>query len=182
MEGDYHGVRDDEAKHIDIVGLFAYVRKNNTNTNNNTNNNPVSAQPAQPQQQPQQQHSPPASKNTNTNNYPRAGIITEATLKVHKIPAYSNSVRVSFDSIDAAAKTVQDTLAVKPATPSLRFEARGVCSPQPRPPILDCVQCMHVQASTDGPSTLASISSVPKNKVCAVGSAVSNLNFCEILF
>ncbi|CAM9913382.1 unnamed protein product [Pylaiella littoralis] len=39
------------------------------------------------------------------------GIITEATLKVHKIPAYSNSVRVSFDSIDAAAKTVQDTLA-----------------------------------------------------------------------
>ncbi|CAM9193792.1 unnamed protein product [Ectocarpus sp. 12 AP-2014] len=39
------------------------------------------------------------------------GIITEATLKIHKIPAYSNSVRVSFDSIDAAAKTVQDTLA-----------------------------------------------------------------------
>lgn len=42
-----------------------------------------------------------------------AGIITEATLKIHKIPAYSNSVRVSFDSIDAAAKTVQDTLAVR---------------------------------------------------------------------
>lgn len=42
-----------------------------------------------------------------------AGIITEATLKIHKIPAYSNSVRVSFGSIDAAAKTVQDTLAVR---------------------------------------------------------------------
>lgn len=42
-----------------------------------------------------------------------AGIITEVTLKVHKIPAHSSSVRVSFDSIDAAAKTVQDTLAVR---------------------------------------------------------------------
>lgn len=40
------------------------------------------------------------------------GVITELTVKVHKIPAYSNAVRVSFDSIDAAAKAVQDTLAV----------------------------------------------------------------------
>ena len=42
-----------------------------------------------------------------------AGIITEVTLKVHKIPAHSSSVRVAFDSIDDAAKTVQDTLAVR---------------------------------------------------------------------
>ncbi|CAN0416743.1 unnamed protein product, partial [Hapterophycus canaliculatus] len=38
------------------------------------------------------------------------GVITEITLKVHKVPAFSSSVRVSFDSIDAAAKAVQDTL------------------------------------------------------------------------
>lgn len=40
------------------------------------------------------------------------GIITEITVKAHKIPAYSTAVRVSFDSIDAAAMAVQDTLAV----------------------------------------------------------------------
>lgn len=40
------------------------------------------------------------------------GIITEITLKAHKIPAYSTAVRVSFDSIHAAALAVQDTLAV----------------------------------------------------------------------
>lgn len=39
------------------------------------------------------------------------GIITEMTLKVHKIPAVANAVRVSFGSIDAAAKAVQDVLA-----------------------------------------------------------------------
>ena len=42
------------------------------------------------------------------------GIITEITVKAHKIPAYSTAVRVSFDSIDAAAMAVQDTLAVSP--------------------------------------------------------------------
>ena len=43
---------------------------------------------------------------------PAQGIITEVTVKVHKIPAYSSAVRVSFDSVDAAAKAVQDTLTV----------------------------------------------------------------------
>lgn len=42
-----------------------------------------------------------------------AGVITEMTVKAHKIPQYSTAVRVAFDSIDAAAKTVQDTLAVR---------------------------------------------------------------------
>ena len=41
------------------------------------------------------------------------GIITEMTWKVHKIPAVANAVRVSFGSIDAAAKAVQDVLAVR---------------------------------------------------------------------
>lgn len=38
-------------------------------------------------------------------------------MKAHKIPEHSTAVRVSFDSIDAAARTVQDTLAVSQSPP-----------------------------------------------------------------
>mmetsp|Transcript_6223 Transcript_6223/g.9312 ORF Transcript_6223/g.9312 Transcript_6223/m.9312 type:complete len:560 (+) Transcript_6223:58-1737(+) len=38
------------------------------------------------------------------------GIITKITLKVHKIPSFSTSIRVSFDSVYDASKTVQEIL------------------------------------------------------------------------